>query len=487
MRKTIREALLARRPGPAADRRALGAGGRLRPVLRGALAALLLGGGAAQAQTLADALASGYEASGLIEQNRALLRAADEDVAQAVAQLRPVVNWVASVNAAYPDPTFGTGTLSIGSTSLTTTIALSSSLTLYDGGARDLAIEAQKEIVLATRQSLLSVEQQVLGRIVSAYTEVLRQSAFVGLRENNVRLITQELRAAQERFDVGEITRTDVALAEARLASAQSQLAAEQGALARAQAEFRAAVGQAPRGLAAAPRAVIPATAAEARAIALRTHPALLQAQHEVAASEINIRRAEAALSPRVQLRGQIGVNEDLEENFAGALEASGPIYQGGAVAAQVRQAQARRDAARADLLETARSIELDVANAYANLEVSRASRSAFEEQVRAAQTAFEGVREEAQLGARTTLDVLDAEQDLLDARSSLVASEIDETVATYQVLAAMGLLTARNLGLAVQVYDPSAYYDLVDDAPAALSQQGRALDRVLESIGADR
>jgi outer membrane protein len=470
-----------------------GAGRRIGPVVRGALAALMLLGGttAVHAQSLADALASGFEASGLIDQNRALLRAADEDVAQAVAQLRPIINWTATVGRNYR---FGETTDFLGVTGpaeLTTvdsaSLGLTAALVLYDGGARNLAIEAQKEVVLATRQGLLSVEQQVLGRIVSAYTEVLRQSAFVGLRENNVRLITQELRAAQERFDVGEITRTDVALAEARLASAQSQLAADQGALARAQAEFAAAVGSAPRGLSPVPRAVIPATAAEARAIALRTQPALLQTQHEVAAAEISIRRAEAGLSPTVQLQSQIAIDQDGTETAGISLQASGPVYQGGATAAAIRQTQARRDAARADLLETARSIELDVANAYANLEVARASRSAFEEQVRAAQVAFEGVREEAQLGARTTLDVLDAEQDLLDARSSLVSSEIDETVATYQVLAAIGLLTAQNLGLRVQTYDPSAYYDLVDDAPAALSQQGRALDRVLESIGADR
>ncbi len=496
MRKLIPEAL-GRRPEPSAAVRDVsgpsGAGRRMAPALRGALAALLLLGGtvAAQAETLADALASGYEESGLIDQNRALLRAADEDVARAVAALRPIISWTATAGRSFrygeTADIFGApGPIEL-TVADTVSLGLTAALVLYDGGARRLAIEAQKEIVLATRQGLLSVEQQVLGRIVSAYTEVLRRSAFVGLRENNVRLITQELRAARERFDVGEITRTDVALAEAALAAAQSELAADQGALARAQAEFRAAVGRAPQALAPAPRAVIPATAAEARAIALRTHPALLQAQHEVAANEINIRSAEAGLRPTVQLQGQVALDQDRTETAGISLQASGPVYQGGATAAAIRQSQARRDAARGNLLETARSIELDVANAYANLEVSRAGRDAFEEQVRAAQVAFEGVREEAQLGARTTLDVLDAEQDLLDARSNLVSTQIDETVATYQILAAMGLLTARNLGLAVQVYDPSAYYDLVDDAPAALSQQGRALDRVLESIGADR
>lgn len=485
MRRITRGARAAGPPEAAAPRGGPPGRPAAASLLRTALAALLIWGGAARAETLADALAAGYEASGLVDQNRALLRAADEDVAQAVAALRPVLSWAATARATYPDPTFGTATYTVGNVALDATLGLAASFTVYDGRARALAVEGQKELVLATRQALLSIEQQVLARVVAAYLEVLRQGAFVQLRENNVRLITQELRAARERFDVGEITRTDVALAEARLASAQSQLAAEQGGLARAQAEFRAAVGSAPRSLAPAVSAIIPAAAAEARAIALRTHPALLQAQHEVAASEIGVRRAEAAMRPTVELRGQVQIDQDFEESAVATLQASGPLYQGGALASQVRQFQARRDAARAQLLEAARGVELEVANAYASLEVARASRQAFEQQVRAAQVAFEGVREEAALGARTTLDVLDAEQELLDARASLVSAGIDETVATYQALAAMGLLTAGNLGLAVQVYDPSAYYDLVDDAPSARSRQGQALDRVLEAVGA--
>ncbi len=458
---------------------------------RGALAAALLWSGAAGAETLADALAQGYESSGLIEQNRALLRAADEDVAAAVAALRPIISYTVNAQATYPDPAAGglfggSSTFTVGDVALTATAALNASLTLYDGGGRRLAIEANKELVLATRQALLDVEQNVLGRVIQAYLEVQRVGSFVQLRENNVRLITQELRAAEERFEVGETTRTDVALAEAQLAAARSSLVAEQGNLARAIEEFRAAVGDGPDDLAPAQPASIPASVEEATAIALRTHPALLQAQHEVAAAEIGIARAESALGPTVQLQGQLQYDQDLNDTAILSLQASGPIYQGGALASQVRQFQARRDASRGGLLETARQIEQAVANAYATLEVARASSQAFELQVRAAQVAFEGVREEAQLGARTTLDVLDAEQDLLDARANLVSAQVDETVASYQVLQSMGLLTAQNLGLNVQVYDPTAYYNLVDDAPAYQSEQGRALDRVLEAIGAE-
>jgi outer membrane protein len=458
----------------------------LRPIRRalcGALAALLLGA-QAQAETLADALADAYQGSGLIEQNRALLRAADESVAQAVAALRPVVSWVADAQALWPDPNPFGSTYAIGDIGLSATLTLQADLLLFDGGGSRLAVDQQKETVLATRERLRAVEQQVLLRAVEAYLELLRVGEFVALRESNVRLITQELRAARDRFEVGEVTRTDVALAEARLAAAQSQLAAEQGALVRAVEEFRAAVGRAPAGPAPAPQARIPFGLAEARAFAQRHHPALREVQHQVAAAEIGIARAEASLRPQVTLRGQLGIDQDLEEGAGVGLRATAPLYQGGRLASVIREAQARRDAARADLLETARQVDQNVANAFSFLDVARAGRSAFEEQVRAATAAFEGVREEALLGARTTLDVLDAEQDLLDARTNLVSASADETVATYAVLAAVGLLTAQDLGLDVPIFDPTAYFELVDDAPAALSEQGRALDRVLEAIG---
>lgn len=428
------------------------------------------------AHSLADALAAGYENSGLLDQNRALLRAADEDVAQAVAALMPVVTWAA--NATLLSPRTPAGDI------FTASVRLSAELTIYDGGRTQLAIDAQKELVLATRQSLLDVEQQILLRIVRAYMDVRRYSEFVSLRQSNVRLITQELRAAEDRFEVGEVTRTDVSLAEARLALARSQLAAAEGDLAQANAEFLAAVGVPSHGLEPAGPVNITQSLAEARAIALRTHPQLLEAQFNVSVAELNILRAETALGPTVTLQGTLSVDQDFEDSASLGINAGGPVYQGGLLASQVRQAMARRDAARAALIVTAQQIEQGVSNAFAFLEVARASSDAFERQVRAATVAFQGIREEATLGARTTLDVLNAEQELLDARTSLISAQIDETIASYQLLAAMGLLTAEHLRLDVQLYDPSAYYNLVDDAPTATSEQGQALDRVLEALG---
>ncbi|NCO85432.1 MAG: TolC family outer membrane protein [Rhodobacterales bacterium] len=453
---------------------------RMRRIIGGAIMGLTLlaapFASTARAETLAQALAHGYENSGLLDQNRALLRAADEDVAQAVSALLPIVNWSAGLSTV--SPRFP------GADLITGNLQFSAELTIYDFGRTQYAIDVQKELVLATREQLVGVEQRVLLRIVEAYMEVRRAQEFVALRQNNVRLITQELRAAQDRFEVGEVTRTDVALAEARLASARSQLAAQEGALVRAAEEYRAAVGRAPSGLQSVPPAPVSRSVAEAKALALRTHPSLREAQHSVTAAEINILRAEAAMRPTVSLQGSVSLDLNGNDTERLGLNVGGPIYQGGRLSSQVRQFMARRDAARAGLLIAARDIEQNVGNAYSFLEVARASREASERQVRAARVAFEGVREEATLGSRTTLDVLNAEQEQLDAAANLISAQVDETLASYSVLSAMGLLTAQHLGLNVQIYDPAAYYNLVDDAPTAMSQQGEALDRVLRAIG---
>lgn len=441
--------------------------------------------GPARADTLAAALAHGYENSGLLDQNRALLRAADEDVAQAMAILRPILSWSAqtalSTSNNQRDAPPGTG---VDSYDISASATLTASLLLYDGGQSRYAIDSQKALVLSTREGLRQAEQQVLQRVVEAYIEVRRSSAFVELRRNNLRLITQELRAAQDRFEVGEVTRTDVSLAEAALASARSLLAAEEGGLTQAIAEFRAAVGRAPGGLAPAPDARIPGSLAEAQAIARREHPSIREAQHAVTVNELNIAQAEAAKRPQLSLNGSVTVNDAFDDTEQVGVTLNQSLYTGGRIASQVRQAKARRDASRGALINVSRTVERTVANAYSRLAVARASIEASGREVRAAQVAFDGLREEARLGARTTLDVLNAEQDLLDARATLVSAQIDETLASYVVLAAIGRLTAEQLGLPVQIYDPAAYYNLVRNAPSSTSEQGRALDRVLEAIG---
>lgn len=433
---------------------------------------------AAKAETLSDALASAYNTSGLLDQNRALLRAADEGVAQSIAAVLPVISWSLS----------GKRTSSFapasGGADFSAVARITGSLTLYDGGSSRLATDAQKEIVLGTRQALRDVEQSVLLRAVRSYMNLIRAREFVQLRENNVRLITQEFRAAQDRFEVGEVTRTDVALAEARLAAARSLFAASQGDLADSAEEFRAAVGAPPSNPSAVGPAPVSRNLGDAQDFAVRNHPAILEAQHNVAAEELNIKRAQAAVNPTVTLDGFLERDIDDVNTFQTGVTVSGPIYRGGLISSQVRQASANRDAARSGLHLTRIAIEQQVANAYAQLQVARATREASEQQISAATVAFQGVREEATLGSRTTLDVLNAEQELLDARANRIAAQSDEVVASYSVLAAMGLLTVDHLNLAVQQYDPSNYYNLVKGAPTSRSPQGEALDRVLQSIG---
>jgi outer membrane protein len=443
--------------------------------------ALTVLGSPARADSLADVLRDAYHNSGLLDQNRALLRAADEDVAQSLAALRTVVTWQAQ--AAYVATSANQSSSSL-SDDLSSSISVTASLLLHDGGASALATEVQKELVLQTREGLVQVEQEVLFRAVDAFMNVRRQSEFLALRRSNVGVIAQELRAAEDRFEVGEVTRTDVALAEARRAAAQSQLAAAEGALVQANEEFRAAVGRAPGRLDVVTPAAVQQNIEEARAFAVRRHPNIIGAQHGVSAAELNIRRAEAALNPRLSLSGTIGLTDTGDSTQSLGLTYGGTVYQGGQLQSVIRQAQARSDASRSTLLITTQGVKQNVGNAYAVLRVARASSEASGLQVRAARTAFRGVREEATLGARTTLDVLNAEQELLDAQASTISAQADEVVASYRVLASMGLLTADHLNLGVQGYDPAAYYNLVREAPATYSQQGQALDRVLRSIG---
>ena len=490
--------------------------------------------GPARAEVLADALVSAYVNSGLLEQNRALLRAADEDVAQAVANLRPIIDWTAGITREFSrvrsgsSNAFSTG--SIGTAETTANIGFTASLLIYDFGRSDFLTEAAKETVLATRETLRSVEQQVLLIAVQAYMDVIRNREFVDLRRNNLRLLQEELRAAQDRFEVGEVTRTDVAQAEAAVALAQSGLAVAEGDFARSVEEFREAVGRAPGDLRPPDDLTgLSSDIAAAKAAAVERHPDIIEAQHNVAAAEINIRAAAAAKRPSVNLTGQLALDEELTgEGFSNGgsvgVELRGPIYQGGRLSSLERQARAQRDAQLARLHLAGLQVKQDVGNAYANLRAARAGRAANIEAVRdeyylayfsSVLTALEDVenavvalaqerirrqklassaasyRSAASLsqslyktGASSFLDVLDAEQDLLDSQANLISANADVVIAAYSVLASMGELTVRDLNLAVQTYDPAAYYDVVKTAPVPSSPQGRKLDRVLRALG---
>jgi outer membrane protein len=436
------------------------------------------------AETLTDTLIAAYRNSNLLDQNRAVLRAADEDVAIAVSSLRPVVNFILQGGYGYNEVT--SQDQLIVNEALSGNAQLAVEMLVYDFGRTQLAIEATRETVLATREALIGVEQGVLLAAVAAFVNVRLSEELVRLGENNVRVIGEELRAAQDRFEVGEITRTDVAQAESRLAQSRSNLVAAQGELAIAREAYRAATGAYPGRLTAPPPPPITAASLEAaRRVAERTHPTIRQAQRQANAAELNVGRARAGMSPTIGLSATAEQDDAGLNTYTFGLQFNQTVYAGGRLAAVLRQAMAQRDQARAALLQSIVTVSENVGNAWARLDVARVRIEATQQQIDAAQVAFEGVREEATLGARTTLDVLNAEQDLLDARAERLRAEASRYIGVYDLLSAMGLLTVEHLKLGIPVYDPAAYYNAVRNAPAH-SPQGRRLDRIMRSIGGE-
>lgn len=449
----------------------------------------------ASAETLTDTLVSAYNNSNILELNRAALRTADEDVALAVAALRPIIEYSASRSYAWDldtDPTFAGSSTRETAQSFSDTIQMTASMALYEFGRNRLSVKAARQAVLAARQNLLAQEQDVLFAAATAYTEVRRAQSFVALRSNNVDVLREELRAANDRFDVGEVTRTDVAQAEARLASAEANLVSARGDLEIAREAFKLAVGRYPGTLAPPPAfTMVPASLAAAQSAGVTNHPALKQQQYLVAAQELNVEIATREVLPTVALSGSAGFSNqssqtnDLEAQSSLSLSISGPLYQGGRLNALYRRAVAVLDQNRANLLQTTRSVEERVGFGWANFEVATASLRASERQIEAAEVAFEGTREEATLGSRTTLDVLNAEQELLDARGARLDALSVQQDAYYFMLSTMGMLTAASLGLNVVAYDADAYANAVDGAPTVFTnEQGIRLNKVLKSLG---
>lgn len=436
---------------------------------------LLLGSTSlSHAETLNSALTAAYNNSNLLEQNRALVRVEDEDVAIALSALRPQVALQSTISQS--DQASNQGGGNFGST-----VSLGLDLLLYDAGSSALSVEAAKETVLAARHGLVELEQQVLLSAVNAYVSVLGNLRVVTLRETNVRLVTQELRAAEDRFEVGEVTRTDVAQAEARLADARAVLSSAQGDLAISVAQYRTAIGSDPVGLTSITRLPnLPNTVAAAQEVAVRMAPEIKQAQSEIKANELNALRAEADIKPQISLNANVGHNSVIDNNSSVGLTMTVPLYQGGQLSALRRRALSVLHASKSNLNQQVLLTRQAVSDAWSQLAVSRALVQARDREIRAAQIAFEGAREEAKLGARTTLDVLDTEQSLADARTNRVIAETQVYAAAYGLLAATGMLTADQLGLPVERYDPSEYYNAAKTGPIPSSQQGKKLDRIL-------
>ncbi|MCC5999271.1 MAG: TolC family outer membrane protein [Pararhodobacter sp.] len=444
----------------------------------------------AAAQTLADTFVAAYRNSELLEQNRALLRVSDEDLFQAQSRLLPVVNFITRATASQqriemrgaPTVTNSTARLNFG---------LSAEITLVDFGRGRLAIDFAREQVFSARAGLIVVEQQVLLQAAQAYLNVISQRDTVALRRANMALIEQELRAARQRFELGDSTRTDVAIAEARLAAAQSALAAAEGDLAVAREDYRLAVGVYPDNLRQPPRLPrLPATLAEGQALARRQHPAILQAQHQVSAADLMVESARAGRLGAVT--GEVGAGVAGESgrvvrDLSGSITWAVPLYDGGRLNSSERQAVAQREAQRAALNQQVAGVLQSVGANWAQLEVARARLAASALQIEAAQTAYDAVRAEAELGSRTTLDVLNAEQELLDARSARIAATAGVQLASYALLQATGQLTVASLNLGIPTYDVEAYaagFARSRPVSAPRSEQGDRLDRIMGRHG---
>ena len=430
---------------------------------------------AAKAENLTEALVSAYENNPTLAAERAGLRAVDEFVPQALSGWRPT----AQIDSSYgrrrnenSGGAIGSGGGGSSATILTPFSAeISVSQPLYRGGRTAAATREAKSNVLAARERLRSVEQTVLFDAVTAYMDVLRDQAVLALNRSNEVVLQRQLEATHDRFEVGEVTRTDVAQAEARLSRATSDRIASEGNLIASRAAYEEVVGRKPERLARVPRLTgLPGNLQDALDIAVEENPDLLAVQHDERASRHAIDAAFGSLLPEVSVDGSLSHVEDSfvvgSETDSAAVTAQIriPLYQAGAVSSQVRQNRQTNSQRRLQLRQTMRDVREGVTQAWQRLTTASDSIRSARDEVRAAEIALDGVRQEAEVGLRTTLDVLDAEQELLDARVAVVQAERGEYVAAFEIRGVTGQLSAAKLGLPVETYDPAVHYDQVRD-----------------------
>lgn len=437
---------------------------RFAAALLSAVSLTALASAAERINNLTDALVQAYASNPQLLAERARQRATDEQLAQANAGWRPKV----TVNG----QAFDTQTNAGGRTegwNMTATVTQP----VFQGG-RVLAQRRQASAnIEAGLANLTDIEQDVLLATVTVYMDVVQNSSVLALQKNSVEVFTRQLQAAKDRFDVGEVTRTDVAQAEAALAGGRTQLAAAQATYEASRAAFRRVIGAEPGELKDLPPAPqLPASLEEAVQGALAANPNLRAARATAEAADATVDIAVGALLPTVNLsasyaRGETRVKAPIPtdtdtDSTTLSVSASIPLYQGGAEWSSIRSARAVRSQTQllADLSH--RSTAEVATNAWEQLQAARLSIASAEAQVTAQELAFQGVELEAQVGQRTTLDVLNSEQALLNARVTLVRSRRDAAVATYGLLAAVGQLNASVLGLPVELYDARANGDSV-------------------------
>ena len=435
-----------------------------------AVAAFLSMPSVARADSLNEALAFAYTNNPTLQAQRAALTVADESVNLILSAWRPSVSFNGNIGKRYSSSKFQSGSTRKNYLE-PRKMGIRVSQALYGGGrTKAAAIKAENQ-VLAKREELRITEQTVLLQAATAYMNVLRDAAVVELRENNVRVIGRQLEAISDRFGVGEVTRTDVSQAEARLAGAQAELISGLGQLEISKANYERVIGKTPEMLKRPePLSGIPQSEQEAVSIALEHAPASRAAHFTMMAAEANIDLEKGRLRPSVDLEGsyerewEAAANSVRGDKLTAQVKLSVPIYQQGAVHSQIRAAMKTAGQRRIQV-EVARRETIETATrAWESLVTARASIVSLNKRVEASSIALEGVGREADVGSRTVLDVLNAEQELLQARVDLVSSERDFGVAAYEVKSALGALTAQSLDLDVIVFDPTENYNKVRD-----------------------
>jgi outer membrane protein len=437
-----------------------------------------LAAGQAAADTLEGALGLAYQNNPQLNSQRAATRATDEGVGVALSGYRPKLSANAQIGEQYldtlskspiPAAARQVGTFAIGGYGLT------ASQTLLNGFGTASRTRQAEHQVSAARETLRSIEQTVLLNGATAYMNLLRDSALLDLQRNNVNVLSETLRQTRDRLKAGEVTRTDVAQAESSLAAARSSLHAAQASYLTSKAVYVQVIGAEPGRLAkAAPvDRLSPPNLAQALERGAAQNPAITTAMYNVDVAVEQVKIAESALYPTLSLNGSVQKSYGSPsspatlETLSGAVTAqlSVPIYQGGAEYATIRQAKETLGQRRLDL-DTARlSVQQNITQSFGQLAAAKAQIDATTAQVATAEVALDGVREEARFGQRTTLDVLNAEQALVQARTSLVTAQHDRIVASYTLLATVGSLSPQALGLAIEPYDPSVHYQQVRDA----------------------
>lgn len=438
-----------------------------------------LGPGPASADTMEWALIQAYQNNPQINSQRAIVRQTDENVPQALSGYRPTVNATASVGAQYLWSQ-STANSNYASTHIANTphgVGLQATQTLFNGfqtANRTRQAEAQ---VSAARATLAVTEQTVLLNGATAYMNLLQTTAVLDLQRRNVEVLQEQLRQTRDRFNVGEVTKTDVAQAESRLAGGRSQVLLAESNYVTARAVYRQVIGVEPGKLASATPVdrFSPKTLKDAISTGRSDNPNVAAATFGIDTALLQVKINEGALYPKVQAQANVlrqwEVSQLVQNSFSASLlaQVTVPIYQGGSEYATIRQSKESLGQKRIDL-ETARDqAQATVVTAWGQLEAAKANIQATQAQVNAAEIALNGVREEARVGQRTTLDVLNSQQELVNARVALVGAQRDRVVASYSLLSAVGGLYPQVLGLKTPVYDPIVHYQQVRDSWAGV------------------